>query len=321
MRHCWTSLSVIRPELKRRIPVFTDDPGWHGKRLSEAFAVHGREAVFVSLKDCRLDLVEGHHGVHIPGFDGELPDGVFVRGVPGGTLQQVIARLDILHALQMLGVLVYNDGRAVERTVDKAMTSLLLHLSGIPTPYTWVCESREQAHGIILRETMAGRTLVIKPLFGSQGQGVRLLTNASTAPLPMDEHVDGLYYLQSYIDSGEGAWHDHRVFVINGKVAGAMVRFGNGWLSNVAQGGRCEYLVPTGDVAELALAAAKAVDIDYCGVDVIRDRKGRLFVLEINSIPAWKGLQGVIEANIAQALVDDFLCKIERAPGVLAVAS
>ena len=307
--------------MKRRIPVFTDDPGWHGRRLSEAFAARGCEAVFVSLKDCRLDLVPGHPGVHIPGFDGELPPGVFVRGVPGGTLQQVIARLDVLHALQLLGVLVYNDGRAVERTVDKAMTSLLLHLNGVPTPPTWVCESREQAHAIILRETMAGRTLVIKPLFGSQGQGVRLLTRAMPTPVPMDEHVDGLFYLQSYIDSGEGAWHDHRVFIIDGQVAGAMVRFGTGWVNNVALGGRCEYLAPTGEVAELALAAARALDIDYCGVDIIRDRTGRLYVLEINSIPAWKGLQGVVEASIAQLLVDDFLGKIGHAACTLAVAS
>ena len=36
----------------QRIPVFTDDPGWHGKRLSEAFAARGREAVFISLMGC-----------------------------------------------------------------------------------------------------------------------------------------------------------------------------------------------------------------------------------------------------------------------------
>jgi MreB/Mrl family cell shape determining protein len=55
---------------------------------------------------------------------------------------------------------------------------------------------------------------------------------------------------------------------------------------------------------------AIAVEIDYCGVDLIRDRTGRLFVLEVNSIPAWKGLQGVVANDIAQALVDDFLGKI-----------
>ncbi|OGV72329.1 MAG: alpha-L-glutamate ligase [Methylophilales bacterium RIFCSPHIGHO2_02_FULL_57_10] len=303
-----------------RIPVFTDDPGWHGKRLKEAFAARGREAVFVSLKDCYLDLTHGKAGVHIPGFE-HLPDGVFVRGVPGGTLQQVILRLNVLHALKALGVLVYNDGRAVERTVDKAMTSLLLHLNNLPTPPTWVCESREIAHNLILRETMAGRTLVIKPLFGSQGQGVRRLESGSPFPVPMEEHVDGVYYLQGYVDSGEGAWHDHRVFIVNGKVAGAMVRHGSHWINNVAQGGRCEPLAATGEIAELALAAAQAVEIDYCGVDIIRDRQGRLYVLEVNSIPAWKGLQGVVGTNIAQALVDDFLAKIQSGQVSLAAVS
>lgn len=305
----------------KRIPVFTDDPGWHGKRLQEAFAVRGCEAVFVSLKECSLELLPGRAGVRIPGFDDGLPEGVFVRGVPGGTLQQVIARLDILHALKLLGVTVYNDGRAVERTVDKAMTSFLLHRHGVSTPPTWVCESRAQAHAVFQRETMAGRTLVIKPLFGSQGQGVRRLECGSPFPVPMQEHVDGLYYLQTYIDSGEGAWHDHRVFVIDGAVAGAMVRHGSSWVNNVAQGGRCEALPAGGDIAELALAAARALDIDYCGVDIIRDRQGRLHVLEVNSIPAWKGLQGVVEQDVAQLLVDDFLRKLAARACVHAMVS
>ena len=307
--------------MNRRIPVFTDDPGWHGKRLQQAFAARGYEAVFISLKDCQLKLQPNEVGVKIPGFEDRLPDGVFVRGVPSGTLQQVIARLDILHALTMLGVMVYNHGRAVERTVDKAMTSFLLHLNGVATPSTWVCESREQAHDIILRETMAGKALVIKPLFGSQGQGVRRLEHGVALPAAMDEHVDGLYYLQSYIDSGEGAWHDHRVFVINGKAVGAMLRHGSGWVNNVALGGRCELLPPSGEIAELALAAAAAVEIDYCGVDIIRDRLGRLFVLEVNSIPAWKGLQGVVDIDIAQALVDDFLGKLDSGQHMRALAS
>lgn len=293
----------------RRIPVFTDDPGWHGKRLQEAFAAHGCEAVFVSLRECRLDLGHNRPNVRIPGFI-QQPEGVFVRGVPGGTLQQVVQRLDILHALKALGCRVYNDGRAVERTVDKAMTSFLLHLHGIPTPSTWVCESREQAREIFLRETMAGRMLVLKPLFGSQGQGVRRLERGMPFPVPMEQHVDGVYYLQHYVDSGEGCWHDYRVFVIAGRVAGAMVRRGNHWINNVAQGGRCEPLHEDADVERLALAASCVLDIDYCGVDIIRDRQGRLFVLEVNGIPAWKGLQGVTQIDIAHALTDDFLSRL-----------
>jgi tetrahydromethanopterin:alpha-L-glutamate ligase len=289
-----------------KIPVFTDDPGWHGSRLKEAFALRGYEAVFISLKDCFFDLTADSRGVVIPGFD-TLAKFAFVRGVPGGTLQQVIARLDILHALEMLGVKVYNTGRAVERTVDKAMTSFLLHHHGIATPDTWVCESRHEAYQVMAREVSEDKPMVIKPLFGSQGKGVRLIKKGDALPVPMEAHVDGLYYLQRYVDSGEGTWHDHRVFVIQGKAIAAMVRHGESWVNNVALGGRCEAVAHDGELGALAEAAAGAMDIDYCGVDVIRDRHGKLYVLEVNSIPAWKGLQGVVDTNIAQALVDDCL--------------
>jgi tetrahydromethanopterin:alpha-L-glutamate ligase len=289
-----------------KIPVFTDDPGWHGNRLKEAFAVRSYQAVFISLKDCVLDLTAHSRGVIIPGFDA-LPQFAFVRGVPGGTLQQVITRLDILHALEMLGVRVYNSGRAVERTVDKAMTSFLLHHHGIATPDTWVCESRHQAHEIMTREISENRPLVIKPLFGSQGHGVRMIKKGDALPVPMEAHVDGLYYLQRYVDSGEGVWHDHRVFVIRGRAMAAMVRYGESWVNNVALGGICEALAHDTELGALAEAAAKALDIDYCGVDIIRDRHGNLYVLEVNSIPAWKGLQGVVDVDIAQALADDCL--------------
>ncbi len=300
-----------RVALNPRIPVFTDDPGWHGKRLKEAFSARGLEAVFVSLRDCALAL-ESADGpaVVIPGFERGLPAGVFVRGVPGGTVQQVITRLNVLHMLQLLGVTVYNSGRAVERTVDKAMTSFLLNQHGVATPPTWVCESRQQALQILQQETQAQHALVIKPLFGSQGQGVRKLEAGAVMPVPMEQHVEGVYYLQRYIDSGEGAWHDYRVFVIQGHAVAAMVRHGSSWVNNVALGGRCEPLLPVGEVAELAVAAAAAVGIDYCGVDVIRDRSGQLYVLEVNSIPAWKGLQGVCSMNIAQLLVDDFISRL-----------
>jgi tetrahydromethanopterin:alpha-L-glutamate ligase len=289
-----------------KIPVFTDDPGWHGKRLQESFAKRGIEAVFISLKQCYLDLTASENGLVIPGF-AHLPKFAFVRGVPGGTLQQVIARLDILHALEMLGVKVYNTGHAVERTVDKAMTTFLLHHHAVPTPDTWVCESRHVAEKIVAQETVRGSALVLKPLFGSQGNGVQLIKHGEPLPVPMLQYVDGLYYLQRYVDSGEGRWHDYRVFVVQGKAIAAMMRHGASWVNNVALGGRCEAIPLSGELIELAEAASKAVEIDYCGVDIIRGQNGKAYVLEVNSIPAWKGLQSVVDIDIAQVLVDDCL--------------
>ncbi len=281
--------------------IFTDEPesqgGWHGAQLADALASRGAEPVFASLKDCMIDCSGEKPRVHLPNVS-ETPKAVFVRGIAGGTLQQITTRLNVLHILKLQGVTVYNDGRAIERTVDKAMTSFLLHHAGIATPKTWVCESRQTAHQIIAQNT---QKLVIKPLFGSQGQGVRLVDKAAS-PLPMDAHVDGVFYLQQLITSS----YDYRVFVVNNQAIAAMKRTGETWLHNVAQGAQCE-VTSESDVLEIALQAAQILDIDYCGVDVIRDEDGKLYVLEVNSIPAWRGLQSVTSINIAQALVDDFL--------------
>ena len=284
-----------------RIPIFTDDAGWHGEQLKQAFAIHDVETFFVSLQDCAIDLSGNQPHINIPDVK-ELPKAAFVRGIAGGTLQQITTRLDILHILKMQGVNVYNDGRAIERTVDKAMTSFLLHQAGIATPPTWVCESRRQAHAIIQAHLAKNQQIVIKPLFGSQGQGVRLLDAQSALPLPMDGFVDGVFYLQAFIE----APHDYRVFVVNGRAVAAMRRSGADWLHNVAQGAHCK-ASDEADVMNLAVQAAKALEIAYCGVDIIRDNNGKPWVLEVNSIPAWRGLQGVASMNIAQILVDDLL--------------
>lgn len=154
-----------------RIAVFTDDPGWHGERLRRAFAARGREVRFVSLQRCHFDLAEGTCAVRLPGFE-TLPAAAFVRGIPGGTLEEVVFYLDILHALRLLGVRVYNDARAIERSVDKGMTSFLLNTAGIPTPPAWVIRDPAEAHRLVARELGAGHELVLKPLFGSQGEGL-----------------------------------------------------------------------------------------------------------------------------------------------------
>ncbi len=219
----------------RRIAIFTDDPGWHGERLRQAFADRGCDARFVSLQSCGLDLSSDGTGVLVPGFDG-LPDGAFVRGVPGGTLEQVVFYLDILHALGQLGVLVYNDGRAIERSVDKAMTSFLLRAAGIPTPATWVVPDPGHARELVERECRAGRAPVLKPLFGSQGQGVVRIGDA--AGLPPPENVGGVYYIQRFISTGRDSVRDWRVFVVGGRAVAAMVRCSQDWITNVARGAR-----------------------------------------------------------------------------------
>ena len=287
------------------IAIFTDDPGWHGARLQRAFAARNFASRYVSLSACQLNLEGSGPPIVIPGFEDRLPDGAFVRGVPGGSLEQVTFYLDILHGLKHLGIPVYNDARAIERTVDKGMTSFLIHQAGISTPATWVVNSREEALAIAGRELALGHQLVSKPLFGSQGEGLQ--RHAKLEDLEHLAESAGVFYLQRFVDCGEAS-HDFRVFVIHGKTVAAMRRFGQSWLNNVAQGGRCE-TVRLDDLllCRMAEDAVKIVGMAYAGVDLIRDRQGRYTVIEVNSVPAWKGLQSVSEAIIADRLADDFL--------------
>lgn len=289
--------------MNRRIAIFTDDPGWHGARLQAAFAARGCESRFVSLQSCGLDLSRDA-GLDLPGFDA-LPDGAFVRGVPGGTLEQVVLYLDILHALRRLGVLVYNDARAIERSVDKGMTSFLLRLAGVPTPPAWVTADPGVARDLVERERRAGHALVLKPLFGSQGQGVQRIQEPSQVPPP--EHCNGVYCLQRFVSTGTDSVHDWRVFVIGGHAVAAMRRCAEGWITNVAQGASCQPALLDGDLRKLAESSAAALEMHYAGVDILRDAAGRAWVIEVNSVPAWKGLQQVCPIDLADGLAADFL--------------
>jgi tetrahydromethanopterin:alpha-L-glutamate ligase len=310
---CWKSRSTgsgtVAPVTTRQVVIFSDEPGWHGRSLRREMAVLGIESCFVSLCACGFDLSGPQPEVLIPGFR-RLPDAAFVRGVAGGTLEEIIVRLDVLHALEILGVPVFNSGRAIERTVDKGLTSFLLHHRGIPSPRTWVCESVEQARTIARRELDGHRALVLKPLFGSQGNGVIRVSTLDE----FDAYAppSGVFYLQEFQDSGDGGFRDWRVFVIDGRAVAAMQRRSRHWVTNRAQGAVCEAIGSDPALFALAEAAAAAVEVDYAGVDLMRDRNGNWLVGEVNGIPAWQGLQRVSQANVTRRLVGAFAAKMNR---------
>jgi len=288
-----------------RIVIFTDDPGWHGAQLRQAFAGKGYIGEYVSLTQCRIQVEAGKLPIYIPGFEQYLPDAAFVRGVPGGSLEEVVFYLDILHALKVLGIPVYNDGQAIERSVDKGMTSFLLHNAGLPTPMSWVARNREAAVLIAEKQLRNKNTIITKPLFGSQGEGLRRFEKMTD--LFWLTGSRGIYYMQHFIESAGDGYSDWRVFVINGQVVACMRRRGVCWLNNVARGARCEAADSDDDMDIIALKATQVLGMDYSGVDIIRDQQGNYTVIEVNSIPAWKGLQSVCAVNVAELLAEDLI--------------
>jgi len=292
-----------------KIAIFTDETGWHTRQLQAALRARGALGRCVDLADSHVDTGASAHGLVIPGFGRELPAAALVRGIAGGSFEQVTKRLTVLHMLRDLGVPVYNDARAIERSVDKAMTSLRLHAAGLKTPPTWVTESPATARRIVMRESAAGHAVVVKPLFGSQGKGLQRvgLVDGTLLPLTtLDASCGGLFYLQRYIAPVEQPGFDWRVLVVGGRAVAAMRRVSEHWIHNLAQGARSLPAPLTPALASLAERAAQALEMDYAGVDLMPGpAPNEIQVVEVNGVAAWQGLQRVTGFNIARCIVDD----------------
>jgi ribosomal protein S6--L-glutamate ligase len=237
-------------------------------------------------------------------------DAVIVRGIPRGSLEQVIFRVDALHALEARGVTCVNGPRALERTVDKFLASALLARAGVETPRTIACERPDDAlEGF---EELGG-DVIVKPLFGAMGAGMTRVDDPDVAyrvfhALSLERAV---YYLQEAL-AHDG--RDLRALVVGGRVVAAIERVGEGWRANLARGARARAAQLSPDQERLCLEAADVLGVDYAGVDVLRAADGRDYVLELNGIPGWRGLQEATGAGVAAALVTHLETLVSAAP-------
>ena len=293
--------------------LFCERKKWHGRRVRRALRARGIEPLVVPLTECGFST-STRTGLSIPGLGDHCPRGALVLFVPGGSFEQVTVYLGVLHALRELGVTVWNDARAIERCVDKSTTTFFLKKAGLPTPWTWTGTSRDAAVGITRAKLAEGCKLVQKPLFGAQGEGLRLIESEND--LAPEDEIAGAYYLQEFVAPEGGPYRDWRLFVSAGRVVASMIRHGTSWITNIKQGARAEAAIPSQELVDLALRSVAAVGADYAGVDVMLDRDGNFTVLEVNSMPAWQGLQRVTHRRIADDLVADFLDACLGHPGM-----
>src|SRR5690242_586305 len=282
-----------------RVVILASRSGWHTDQLLRVLTERGHPTALVRYEDL-LATVRGGTTVHSGTVSLTDADLVLARIIPNGSLEQIIFRVDALHALEERGIRVVNPARVIERTVDKFWTSATLERHGLPTPATVVCESIESAHAA--RERLGG-DVIVKPLFGSMGLGMVRVSDEETAfrVFRAIETIRGVFYLQRAV---EHDGRDVRVFVLGGQVLGAIERRAPGWRTNLARGGRAEPIVLPALWAELAIRAAGAVGATYAGVDLLPARDGTIYVLEINGIPGWQGLQQATGIDVAGALVD-----------------
>ena len=124
----------------KRFAVLGTRLGWHCQEVLRAFERRGAEADFVTID--RLVCPLGMPEAKLPLFE---YDGVMIRGIPAGSLEQVIYRMDALFALERAGLLCVNSPKTIEKTVDKFLTSRLLEEAGLPVPPTICCETSDAA--------------------------------------------------------------------------------------------------------------------------------------------------------------------------------
>src|SRR5271156_1122961 len=198
------------------VVIVSDQRDWHARQMEAAFATVGARVERVDLAACGFDT-RSASGLALPQLGSRLPDGVHVRTMSAGSFEAVTKRLGVLHALRDLGVVVWNDARAIERCVDKSTTSFMLARAGVPTPPTWTMEAPLAARALVEREAPRG-PLVLKPLFGAQGKGLRLIRRPEDLPSPED--IAGVYYLQRFQSNGAQDFTDYRLFVLRGRVIG-----------------------------------------------------------------------------------------------------
>ncbi len=281
--------------------------GWHEARLQQALLARGAEPIVTQVTGLAARL--GHApAIAAQGRPLDECDAVILRSIPGGSLEQIIFRMDALHRLGRLGVPLINSPRCIERTVDKYFTSTLIEEAGLPTPRTVVCERFDDAMAAFEE---LGRDVVVKPLFGSEGRGMVRLSDSDLAYRAFRalELIRAIFYVQEYVAHGG---RDIRAFVVGGRVVASMTRRGEGWKTNIAQGAQPEPIQLSSEASGMSARAAEVLEADYAGVDLLPSDDGRLWVLEVNGIPGWQGLQQTTDVDIAGAIADHVTASVSR---------
>ena len=285
------------------IPILSARSGWHIDELQRAFAERGHRAYEVRYENL-LTHYGGARSSEICDPLAQAP-AILTRIIPDGSLEQIVRRVNVLHECEARGVPVINSPRSIERTVDKAWTTALLCAGGLPVPETIVCEETDTA----MRAFRQLGDVILKPLFGSMGLGMVRLSDEQTAwrVFRAVERIRGVFYIQRTIHH---AGSDIRAFVVGGRVLAAITRHAEDWCTSFARGARPQRTTLAPEQHELAIAAAKLVRADYAGVDLITDHAGRTYVIEVNGVPGWQGLQRATGVDVAGAIAEHLLTRL-----------
>ena len=170
---------------------------------------------------------------------------------------------------------------------DKLTSYLKLSLAGLPTIpayFCWHTKIGEKKEAIIDK---LGLPLVAKQLSLQRGKGVFLLRKIDDFKLLNKDFPECEFLFQRFYPGK----NEYRLLVL-GEVIGSFEKKIKSnpeeFRANVALGAKEEFIdikkVSQG-MKEIAVKAAKALDVQIAGVDLLVDKKGQIWLLEVNRGP------------------------------------
>ena len=285
-----------------RIGVFGNHDSWYVNELCRVGTARGHVMQPLLFDQFAAKVQTGRVDFACGDIDLRSLHVVLVRTMPPGTLEQVVARMDMLAGLENCGVRVINSPRALECAVDKYLTTQRLAIAGIPVPATIVCENSDTA--LEAFESL-GRDVVVKPLFGAEGRGIMRVSDPELALRAFRtlERLGAVLYLQTFV-SGPG--FDIRVLLLDDQLVGSMKRIPKpgDFRANISQQGTGVVHVPTDRELELARQAANITGSLFAGVDLMYNADHEPLVIEVNAVPGWRGLQRTCDIDVPAQLFE-----------------
>ncbi len=269
------------------------------RRLLEAAEQREWDVRVLDYLKFSVEIVKGALKVHYNGEALPVPDAVVPRIGASRTFYgtAMVRHFEVMDAFSTAGSL------AISRSRDKLRSLQILSKYSVDMPRTVFASNKSDAKDII--KLSGGTPLVLKILEGTQGVGVVLVETQKAAKSVLDAFygMDVNILVQEFIEEAGGA--DIRAIVVDGEVVGAMKRQGveGDFRSNLHQGGSATVHKLTRKEKSTAVAAAKAMGLGVCGVDMIESKRGPL-VMEVNSSPGLEGIEKATGLDIAGKIMD-----------------
>ena len=215
----------------------------------------------------------------------------------------------LTYCLELCGYNVINSSRIGEICGNKLLTSMILKKNDIPTPKSYFSFNSDSAFNFMNTVDLKQNPLVFKPVIGSWGRGVFPVRNKEIGKIIVEMRQEStspfssIFYFQELIQRPP---RDIRCIVVGEKLIAAVYRYSSDdeWRTNVAKGGKAEFLKITSELEELALKAARAVGTGVLGIDMMEDQKRGLVVHEINNTVEFRGASLATGIDIADMIIE-----------------